>query len=56
MAWRAGPSWTTGALRLRLPADLGRTAGAAVLVGAANYLGARLGLSLSLVERNVTPQ
>ena len=29
--------------------------GALVLVGAAYYLGARVGLTLSLVERNVTP-
>jgi len=55
MAGRAGvPSiWT--ATRLRLPADLGRRAAAGVLVGVAYYLGARLGLSLSLVEQNVTP-
>lgn len=38
-------------VRLRLA----RTAAALILVGAAYYLGARLGLSLSLVERNVTP-
>ncbi|WP_410792308.1 SpoIIE family protein phosphatase [Kribbella sp. C-35] len=50
-----GASWTSRSLRLRLPADLGRTGAAIVLVGAAYYLGARLGLSLSLVERNVTP-
>ncbi|WP_328999495.1 SpoIIE family protein phosphatase [Kribbella sp. NBC_00709] len=55
MAGRAGASWTSRALRLRLSADLGRTTAAIVLVGAAYYLGARLGLSLSLVERNVTP-
>src|SRR5262245_41591498 len=55
MASRAEPSWASKAGRLRLPANLGRTAGAVVLVGAAYYLGARLGLSLSLVERNVTP-
>jgi serine phosphatase RsbU (regulator of sigma subunit) len=35
-------------------ADLGRLVGALALVGAAYYLGAQLGLSLSLVERNVT--
>jgi serine phosphatase RsbU (regulator of sigma subunit)/anti-sigma regulatory factor (Ser/Thr protein kinase) len=55
MAWRGGTSRTSGVPRLRLPADLGRTATAVVLVGAAYYLGARLGLSLSLVEKNVTP-
>jgi serine phosphatase RsbU (regulator of sigma subunit)/anti-sigma regulatory factor (Ser/Thr protein kinase) len=55
MGGRTGVSWASGALRLRVPGDLGRTAAAAVLVGAAYYLGARLGLSLSLVERNVTP-
>ncbi|MFI5695386.1 SpoIIE family protein phosphatase [Kribbella sp. NPDC051586] len=55
MAGRAGVSWTSRALRLRLPADLGRTVAAVVLVGAAYYLGARLGLGLSLIERNVTP-
>ena len=35
--------------------DLIRHAGALVLVGAAYYVGARVGLTLSLVERNVTP-
>ncbi|TCC07216.1 ATP-binding SpoIIE family protein phosphatase [Kribbella soli] len=55
MGGRTRASWTSRPLRLRLPADLGRTAAAIVLVGAAYYLGARLGLSLSLVERNVTP-
>ncbi|WP_327634552.1 SpoIIE family protein phosphatase [Kribbella sp. NBC_00482] len=55
MAGRVGAPWTSRPLRLRLPADLGHTAAAIVLVGAAYYLGARLGLSLSLVERNVTP-
>ena len=55
MAGRAEASWSSRALRLRLLADLGRTATAVVLVGVAYYLGARLGLSLSLVERNVTP-
>jgi len=39
----------------RPPRDLGRYLGALVLVGAAYYVGARLGLTLSLVERNVTP-
>ena len=38
-------------LRLRLA----RAGAALILVGAAYYLGARVGLSLSLVERNVTP-
>ncbi len=55
MAGRVGAPWTSRPLRLRLPADLGRTAAAIVLVGVAYYLGARLGLSLSLVEQNVTP-
>jgi integral membrane sensor domain MASE1 len=50
-----GRTETSRTLRLRVPADFGRTATAAVLVGAAYYLGARLGLSLSLVEQNVTP-
>lgn len=55
MAGRVGAPWTSRPLRLRLPADLSRTVAAIVLVGAAYYLGARLGLSLSLVEQNVTP-
>jgi serine phosphatase RsbU (regulator of sigma subunit)/integral membrane sensor domain MASE1/anti-sigma regulatory factor (Ser/Thr protein kinase) len=40
-----------------LPAipDLARHIGRLALVGVAYYLGARLGLTLSLVERNVTP-
>ena len=40
---------------LRHQPDPVRHIGALVLVGAAYYLGARLGLSLSLVEHNVTP-
>ena len=40
---------------LRAGTDLARYAGRLALVGAAYYLGARLGLSLSLVEQNVTP-
>ncbi|HZO66279.1 MAG TPA: SpoIIE family protein phosphatase [Kribbellaceae bacterium] len=48
-------SETSGVLGLRLPADPSRTVAAIVLVGAAYYLGARLGLNLSLVEHNVTP-
>ncbi|TDO51089.1 histidine kinase-like protein [Kribbella sp. VKM Ac-2571] len=55
MAERTRASWVSRPVGLRLPAELGRTAAAIVLVGAAYYLGARLGLSLSLVERNVTP-
>jgi serine phosphatase RsbU (regulator of sigma subunit)/anti-sigma regulatory factor (Ser/Thr protein kinase) len=55
MAGRVGVPWASRPLRLRLPADLRHTAAAIVLVGAAYYLGARLGLSLSLVEQNVTP-
>jgi len=35
--------------------DLARHVGRLALVGGAYYLGARLGLTLSLVERNVTP-
>lgn len=55
MGGREGVPWSSKAFGLRLPADLGHTAAALVLVGAAYYLGARLGLGLSLVERNVTP-
>jgi hypothetical protein len=40
---------------LRPPDDLVRYLGALVLVGVAYYVGARVGLTLSLVERNVTP-
>ena len=39
----------------RLQPHLPRHVGALILVGAAYYLGARLGLSLSLVRDNVTP-
>jgi serine phosphatase RsbU (regulator of sigma subunit)/integral membrane sensor domain MASE1/anti-sigma regulatory factor (Ser/Thr protein kinase) len=55
MTGRAGVSETSGVLGLRLSADRSRTVAALVLVGAAYYLGARLGLNLSLVEHNVTP-
>lgn len=55
MTSRVGVPETAGVLGLRLPADPSRTVAALVLVGAAYYLGARLGLSLSLVEHNVTP-
>ena len=55
MTGRAGVSETSGVLGLRLSADPSRTVVALVLVGAAYYLGARLGLNLSLVEHNVTP-
>ena len=46
-AWRVAgvPSWRA----------LARHLGALVLVGAAYYVGARIGLTLSLVEQNVTP-
>ena len=46
-AWRVAgvPSWRA----------LVRHLGALVLVGAAYYIGARIGLTLSLVEQNVTP-
>jgi serine phosphatase RsbU (regulator of sigma subunit) len=40
---------------LALPRDVQRTVLAAVAVGIGYYLGARLGLGLSLVEHNVTP-
>jgi serine phosphatase RsbU (regulator of sigma subunit)/anti-sigma regulatory factor (Ser/Thr protein kinase) len=40
---------------LRPRDDLARYLGALVLVGVAYYVGARAGLTLSLVERNVTP-
>jgi serine phosphatase RsbU (regulator of sigma subunit) len=46
-AWRVG-SLPSGR-------DLVRQVGALVLVAVAYYLGARVGLTLSLVERNVTP-
>jgi len=46
-------AWRDGALRPR--PDLVRYLGALVLVGFAYYVGARVGLTLSLVERNVTP-
>ena len=44
---------TTG--RIRAPSPVLRYAGTVVLVGGAYYASARLGLLLSLVERNVTP-
>src|SRR5262245_8226680 len=55
MSGRAGVSETSGLLGLRPKAVRSRTVVAVVLVGAAYYLAARLGLSLSLVDRNVTP-
>ncbi len=54
MSGRVGAE-TSGVLRLRPSAARSRTAVAIVLVGAAYYLGARLGLGLSLVDKNVTP-
>jgi serine phosphatase RsbU (regulator of sigma subunit)/anti-sigma regulatory factor (Ser/Thr protein kinase) len=55
MSGRAGITETSGLLGLRSSAARSRTVAAIVLVGAAYYLAARLGLSLSLVDRNVTP-
>jgi serine phosphatase RsbU (regulator of sigma subunit)/integral membrane sensor domain MASE1/anti-sigma regulatory factor (Ser/Thr protein kinase) len=55
MTGRAGVFGTSGLPALRPSADRTRTAAALVLVGAAYYLGGRLGLNLSLVEHNVTP-
>jgi serine phosphatase RsbU (regulator of sigma subunit)/anti-sigma regulatory factor (Ser/Thr protein kinase) len=45
--------WRVAGLRPRR--DVVRYLGALVLVGVAYYVGARMGLTLSLVERNVTP-
>jgi integral membrane sensor domain MASE1 len=55
MGGRAGVAEAARVLGLRPPADPSRTAAALVLVGGAYYLGGRLGLSLSVVEHNVTP-
>lgn len=55
MTGRGGTPKTSGDAPLRLQQHLVSHVGALVLVGTAYYLGARLGLSLSLVERNVTP-
>jgi serine phosphatase RsbU (regulator of sigma subunit)/integral membrane sensor domain MASE1/anti-sigma regulatory factor (Ser/Thr protein kinase) len=52
----AGLAGARGAWRLAGPRhDPGRYLAALVLVGVAYYVGARVGLTLSLVERNVTP-
>ncbi len=55
MTGRGGTSKTSGDAPPRLRPHLPSQVGALVLVGAAYYLGARLGLSLSLVRDNVTP-
>jgi len=55
MTGRGGTPKTSGDVSLRPQPQLGHHLGALALVGAAYYLGARLGLSLSLVEHNVTP-
>jgi serine phosphatase RsbU (regulator of sigma subunit)/anti-sigma regulatory factor (Ser/Thr protein kinase) len=55
MAGLAGVQWAWPADGLRSRRDLAQYLGAVVLVGAAYYVGARLGLTLALVERNVTP-
>jgi serine phosphatase RsbU (regulator of sigma subunit) len=52
LAGTRGFRWASGARPRR---DLVRYLGALVLVGVAYYVGARVGLTLSLVERNVTP-
>ncbi len=55
MTRRGGMAKTSGDAPPRLQPHLPGHVGALVLVGAAYYLGARLGLSLSLVRDNVTP-
>jgi serine phosphatase RsbU (regulator of sigma subunit)/anti-sigma regulatory factor (Ser/Thr protein kinase) len=55
MNGRAGAIDTSGAGPALRHAQLTKHLAALVVVGALYYLGARLGLSLSLVERNVTP-
>jgi len=55
MTGRGGTPKTSGDVSLRPQPQLGHHLGSLALVGAAYYLGARLGLSLSLVEHNVTP-
>ena len=55
MTGRGGTAKTSGDAPPRLQPHLPSQVGALVLVGAAYYLGARLGLSLSLVRDNVTP-
>ncbi|MFC5728867.1 MULTISPECIES: SpoIIE family protein phosphatase [Nocardioides] len=52
LAGKRGSRWTFGARSRR---DLVRYLSAVLLVGVAYYVGARMGLTLSLVERNVTP-
>ncbi len=55
MTGRGRTPMTSDAVSLRPETHLLAHVRALVLVGCAYYLGARLGLSLSLVERNVTP-
>ncbi|WP_223162824.1 SpoIIE family protein phosphatase [Nocardioides antri] len=55
MTGRAGSRGSRWTSDVRPRGDLGRYLLALVLVGAAYYVGARVGLTLSLVERNVTP-
>ena len=55
MTGRGGTAKTSGDAPPRRQPQLPSQVGALVLVGAAYYLGARLGLSLSLVRDNVTP-
>ena len=55
MTGREATPKTSGDAPPRLQPHLVNHVGALVLVGAAYFLGAKLGLSLSLVEHNVTP-
>ena len=55
MTGRAGTPSTSGPVAAPAQRDRVRYVGALVLVGATYYVGARVGLTLSLVERNVTP-
>ena len=55
MSGRGAASRTSGDASVRLQQYLGGRFGSLILVAATYYLGARLGLNLSLVERNVTP-
>jgi serine phosphatase RsbU (regulator of sigma subunit) len=55
MTGRIGTPSTSGAVAAHGQRHLVRYVGALVVVGATYYVGARIGLTLSLVERNVTP-